>query len=324
MAQKGRYRMRTIFTSEDMLNIVRGIFNGGEYSDKATLIDANSGKQEAVDLATYLNVHFFSWKERIVNVDNFSGESMPYDEWVQSLNYSLEDSFGLVEIANEEPTVSQDIDGGTIRARITFLIQTNKIKNLEWYCAKIKNAFLGSPQKIENSFGESLTAYLQFGALIPDQEPSMTQLGETLVCTWGLALTYLKGGSPSTDYKISIGFGNQTYHEIVPIKTTWQVIMTNKVQPKASAPYNVGFINTSLSLAKTISFYSMDAAWFETYFWDAGSLNQAYKEVNIPIHVKVETQDKTYEYVDTIESMEKVISNGDFTVNSITLRNSGF
>jgi len=316
--------MRTLFTAEDMLDFVNQIFNGDEYSEKALLIDADDGEQQEVNLADYLNVHFYSWKERIVSVDRRTGNSLTFDDWVQSLNYSLKDSYGLVEIVNEEPTVSQTIDGGTIRGRITFLIQTDKIKNLEWYCGKIKNSLLGNPQTVQNSFGESVTAYLQFGALIPDQEPSMTQLGETLVCTWGFAFTYLKGGVPASDYKISIGFAQKEYHEITPIKTTWQIISTNKAQPKANAPYNTGFINTAFSLAKTISFYSFDTSWFEDLFWDIGSENQTYTNVNVPIYIKVERGGKTYEYTDIVDSMQKVISNGDFTVNSISLKNSGF
>ena len=73
--------MRTIFTAEDVKNIIETIFNGNlrqfliskgniaynnPNSEKILLIDEDDGTQQEKDLAEYLNIKFYNWKERLV------------------------------------------------------------------------------------------------------------------------------------------------------------------------------------------------------------------------------------------------------------------
>ena len=73
--------MRTVFTAEDVKNIIETIFNGNlrqfliskgnvpynnPNSEKILLIDEDDGAQQEKDLAEYLNIKFYNWKERLV------------------------------------------------------------------------------------------------------------------------------------------------------------------------------------------------------------------------------------------------------------------
>ena len=49
----------------------------------------------------------------------------------------MNEAYALVEITDEEVTVSQDIDSSTKTGNITFLIQTDKVKNLDYYVSKL-------------------------------------------------------------------------------------------------------------------------------------------------------------------------------------------
>ena len=153
--------MKTIFSAEDVKNVIDIIFNGNlnQYikskgdipynnpnSEKILLIDEDDGTQQEKDLAEYLNIKFYNWKERLVakrDDDLVQDQQFSvFEDWVQSLNFSMNETYALVEKIDEEVTASQDIDSGTIIGRITFLIQADQIKNLDYYVSKIRNAFL--------------------------------------------------------------------------------------------------------------------------------------------------------------------------------------
>ena len=165
--------MRTSFTAEDFKNVIEATFNGNlrasqlsngdieyknENSEKIILIDEDSGERKEADLAEYLNVLFYSWKQRIVEKGveaiNEDPQLSIFEDWVQSLNFSMKEAYALVEKIDEEVVSSQDIDSATIIGKITFLIQADKIKNLDYYVTKIRNKFLGVPQDIQNEYGE--------------------------------------------------------------------------------------------------------------------------------------------------------------------------
>ena len=151
--------MRTNFTIEDMKNIIDNIFNGNLWqskvsngsigyvnpnSEKILLIDENSGSQTDVDLAEYLNIRFYSWKQRLVEKGKDELELPPlsvFEDWVQSLNFSMNESYALVERIDEEITASQDIDSAIYMGKVTFLVQTDKVKNLDYYITKIRTVF---------------------------------------------------------------------------------------------------------------------------------------------------------------------------------------
>ena len=98
--------MRTIFTTEDLKDIMETIFNGNlkaykaskgaiEYknpnSEKILLIDEYDNSQEEKDIAEYLNISFYNWKDRLVSKadeDDYDREKLSvFDSWVQSLNF---------------------------------------------------------------------------------------------------------------------------------------------------------------------------------------------------------------------------------------------
>ena len=94
------------------------------------LVDEDNGKQTEVDIAQYLNIEFYKWKDRLVAVEEQTFEEdqslSVLDDWVRSLNFSMNQSYALVEKTDSEVVASQDIDSATILGRITFLIQAGQ------------------------------------------------------------------------------------------------------------------------------------------------------------------------------------------------------
>lgn len=355
--------MRTIFTIEDIKDIVEQIFNGNlkEYrlskgsipynnpnSEKVLLIDEDDGTSQEVDIADYLNVKFYNWKERLVSKENDGVDSNPslsvFETWVQSLNFSMNEAYALVEKIDEEVTASQDIDSATIIGKVTFLIQTDKIKNLDYYVTKIRNNFLGVPQDIQNSYGEKIKSFIMLGALSYDQEPFTSQLGECVVVSLNFRLSYLADALTYSDTEILISLdGDDEYDEngnlqgttkylTMPItKASFQNIFGTNAVPTSSRPDLTGFIANSISNAKTLTFFDFNkdlTMRFNDLFWRCSAIRvdgvlKAVEDVNIPVYIKVKSNNHFYIYKDVIENMQKSLTNNDFNISSISLKGWG-
>ena len=357
--------MRTTFTNEDVRNLIDKIFNGNLWSHKLKaqpydnpnsenllLIDNDTGEKKEVDIAEYLNIKFYTWKNRLVEKGDGLDENplSPLETWVSSLNLSMNEAYALVETIDEEVVASQDIDSATKTCKISFIVQTNKIKNLDYYVSKLRNIYLGNPQTIQNAYGDNIKAYIMVGALLYDQEPITMQLGECVLVSCNFRLSYLNDALTYNDTKVEIsldgddiynaegevvdeqGFPTASkYMEMPVIKQTWRNIFANDPVPAAQRPDLTGFIATSLSTTKTLSFYDFNKELtmkFNDLFWNCSCYRKDGKviekrDVNVPVYIRITSNGHSYVYKDMIDNMEKVLSNNDFNISSITLKGWG-
>lgn len=322
--------MKTTFTSEDLKNIIETAFI--ENNEKILLVDADTNDTKEVDIVEYLNVKFYNWKERLVETGERDRQYAPLDEWVDSLNVSMNESYALVEKVDEEVVASQDIDSATLMGKITFLVQADKIKNLDYYITKVRNQYLGNPQDIQNSYGDKVKAYLLIGTLLYEQEPTMTQLGEMFIVSCNFRLSYLNDALTYSDEKIEISLDNETtYYEMPITKGTYQNVFNGDPVVVMQRPDITGVCMSTHTMVKTLTFYDYNKPLtkiLNELFWSVGAykidgVEIEPKEVNIPVFIKVITGGHSYVYKDVIEQMEKVITNNDFNVCSISLRTWG-
>lgn len=351
---------RTNFTSQDITNIIEKIFNGNlkqvvesqdvieylnENSEEVLFKNINNGQEKTQDLAKYLNINFYSWKQRLVENEAIVDAGLTiFESWLQSLNYSINESYALVEVLNDEATPSQDIDNATKEGKITFVIQTNKINNLEYYIGKLRNKYMGLPVKMQNSYGETIKAYMLIGTLIYEDEPTTTAFGECIVASCGFRITYLADADTYNDMEILFSFdGDDEYYDdgtikgktkylSVPLtKATWQTIFQTNPVPRQLRPDIVGFLASSLSCVKTFSFYDFNKTLIKRInkiFWQCGAYRVNGKlterqEINIPVFVKIVVDGDSYVFEDVIDNMEKVITNSDYNITSLTLKGWG-
>ena len=338
--------MRTIFTTEDMKNIIDSAFNGNislvtasggavEYEnandEKIDIINEYDGTTESSLLARWLDVDFYAWKNRVAEPEN---QQPILDEWTAQINYSINKAYALVEFVGEEAVASADLDTATERGLITFIIQTNKIKNFDYYIRKVRNSFLGQPQLIENAFGDKLTAFITLGLPAYSEEPETMQFGECLVVTVGFSINYLNDAYSYADYTFELSLDGSTYYPIALTNCTWQQIATSRSVPLANRPDQTGAINTAISSAKTISFFDfksgitqlLNRLFFGMSAYKIDSTETTRGDINVPIWMRLTDKtdnNKQYFYKDVITEMEKVIKNTDFTTASITLRGYG-
>lgn len=331
-------KTKTLLTQEDIKNIFKNLFYEAENDEGIAITDEYETETEE-SIQKFLNVNFYSWKERVVDrgINEFEQRYVPFESWANSLNVSLNTAYALVETDNAEATPSEDIDSASIEATVTFIIQTNKISTLDYYCAKLKNAYLGKPNDIINIYGDKVKAYFHIGSLLYDQEPEMTQMGEVIICSLKFLVTYLEDARNYTDTEIYLALNKETeptneeWEQMPFTKLTWQALITSTPVPTQKAPYRLGFLGTSVALTKTFSFFDFNKSLtnkFNSLFWRLGAykINETvvdYANVNIPIWIKVVSEGNVYIYKDMVETLEKVISNSDFNVCSITLKGYG-
>lgn len=347
--------MRTNLTTEDIKNIVDIAYNGFEGdnpNDEDIILVEEDGTQKQMSLANYLGINFYAYKERVEGTyargyQNYDYDALPQGiaDWISSINTSFDKAYALVERLDEDVTASQDIDAGMLLGQITFLVQTNKVKNFEYYHNKVKNHFLGNPQVITNAFGNNIHAYILLGTPKYDEAPVTIQIGECVVITCPFKINYLGNAMTYNDYKFSMSLtGDDTYNEqgeivgdtkflTVPItQASIGAIFSENALTTYDKPEMTGFVNASLSQAKVLSFYDFNVelvTQINEIFWGHpayrinGILQTTQKEINIPVFFKVEHGGKSYVYKDVITSIQKQFTNSDFVVTNFTIKGFG-
>lgn len=335
MAEKDGSTMRTIFTNDDVKRIITNIFNSRH--EKISITDEN-GNQTEKDIIEYLNVNFYSWKNRLVEKNSFyDNETLStFEAWAASLNFSLNECHALVELTDSVVTPSQDIDSATLRGRITFLVQTEKAPILDYYILCLRNEFLGAPQDIQNSYGDIVKAYINLGILLYDSEPAMIQTGECIQVSVNFSIAYLTDSLNYNDTPMYLSIdGGTNYYQLPYSKSTWILIMTGEATPYQNLPNRTGTVNSSCSMTSTFTFYDFNKDLTKALnkkFWELGAdymiINSEYtpilaQPVNIPVRVRVVYDGTEYIYNYVLIKMEKDFSNSDFTVSTIILNPYG-
>jgi hypothetical protein len=103
--------MKSLFTTEDVKNIIQNIFYDDKNKEDILIIDGD-GEQNQIAITDYLDTEFYTWKNRIVDTSDlyYNGERVDFEAWINSLNYSLKKIYALVEETDEEIVQSEDID----------------------------------------------------------------------------------------------------------------------------------------------------------------------------------------------------------------------
>lgn len=213
---------KTNLNTNDVKNILEQIFNGNlaKYraslgkiayenanSEKIILTDEGDGTQTEYDLAQYLDLRFYSWKNRLVDSENpIASPFSAFESWLESLNRSMDSSYALVELTDSEITPSQDIDSATLTGTITIIAQTNKIANLDYYVTKIRNIYSGAPQDIQNAFGDIVKAYINIGIPLYESEPQMLPIGECVEIRVNFTISYIMNAYDYTTTPIKLSF----------------------------------------------------------------------------------------------------------------------
>lgn len=331
---------KTNLSTIDVKNIIEQAFNGNlaaykagattEYkndnSENIILKDEGTDEATTVDLAQYLDIHFYSWKHRVAE----------YDDWIASLNNVGVSTFALIELTDSEVLPSPDIDSATLTGQMTVLVPTDKVANFDFYVSKIRNIYAGNPFDITNRFGDKVKAYLNMGIALYEQEPTMEQIGECEVVRVNFSLQYLTNALSYSDIKFELSLDGTNFYELAYTKLEWINTVADTSVPRFARPDLTGALPKTISQVKALSFFDFDktlTAEINKLFWRLGATKKngvatTVGNVRIPITIRVtveETNDDTtanavYEYSDTVSEISKIVQNGVFTETHLALK----
>ena len=325
--------MRNIFSNEDMKTFLEDIFKNNSYNE--TIEDINTGVQKEVNVVNYLNINFYSWwKQDPTTIEQLMDEGGDIREaWKNSLQYSMDKSYALVEQLDEESIVSEDIDGATIKGRITFMINANKVANLEAYTRYLKSLLLGTPITITTSIGDKIRGYLTLGILLTEQEIEMTQVGKVMQVSLNYKFSYMKFAETYNDVRFQISLDNVNFYDLVISKYSVQNIVTTQAVPTANRPDLTGELGQAISKTITLTYFDFNSEICELLsdvFFEMGAIqiddvDTNIQNVNIPIWVKLTRKNKNtnYLYKMMLKDNSKIFNNNEFTIATLTLRGWG-
>ncbi len=300
---------RTIFTSKDIMNIMENVFK----ENTETISIESFGETKEVDICSYLDVDFYTYKK-----DTTVGNT-------HSKN------FALVEALEEEATISPDIDFVEKTGKITFLMQESKAGVLEYYLQKIRNKYIGVPEKIMNNYGETLNAYLLFGIMQYEEAPETVSSGRSIICSIGFKITYLTNALTYSDYDISLSFDNEKYYQIPINEISMQIIFANDQLAKYSRNDLAGIRNKTCSFVISMSFYDFIRPLTELInekfmIFTATKKNGqdiGIQNINETIYLKIKINNENeYLILCTYDNIQKRMENASYSSTSLTLKGS--
>lgn len=325
--------MKTKLTTYDIEHILTNIVNS--QTDNYIYIK-NQFENTTKEILTseYLDIAFYSYKLDIKDHnldDDENGFQFPnLDNLINQNRGNTTKTYGLVELVGENITASVDIDMGSVDAKITFIVDQDKIGVLESFILDIKRSLLGVQQTIITDNENELTAYYDFNSFEYEQEPIQTALGMSIIATLSFNISYMESATTYSSNNIKISLDDIQYYDLKYVKATQDIIFTSKPNIKQNTPYASGSVITSMGLSETFTFWSYKTDRFVV------GLNYLMKNmiddttlttplVNVPIYIKEdvnyylndELNTKTIKTKMVVIDYKCVSQNSDF--NSITL-----
>lgn len=226
-------RQKLNLTNDQITIIVDKMFNGNlkeweidksiEYvNDNSSIISIYDDEDtliEEIDIAQYLNIHFYGFKHRVYDPINtvlnreYGNENL-FEEWALQINNGLNKSYCQVNKIDDNAVTSTDIDSKTINVELKFMIQTNKVDVLDYYVGQLRNMCLGNTFELQNANGDELTAYITIGVLETNQDVIDTTIGECIILSCSLEIDYIQATYSYNDYEFYMSLdGDDTINE---------------------------------------------------------------------------------------------------------------
>lgn len=312
--------MRTILTAEDLKRLLAAAFK--ENTEQISLTDED-GDTTVVDLCDYLNVQFYTWKNRLENAtgdDNF-------DSWVESITLSMNKAFALVSLTDSDIMPSTNIDFNTVMGEVKFIIQASKAPLLEYLCAKVRANTAGVPIEFINSNGETRVGFINSGILLYDEEPQMSQYGEVVVCTINVSFGILSDAATYEDERVELSLDGTNFSPLVYTKYTFKLASQTNPVATVERPDLTGQVVSSLFVAVALTFYdykdtlvnALNSVVMGACAARIGDDAKEVGDVNIPIYLKITSKGVVYEYKTVLTAYDKGVTNGEYTICSMTL-----
>lgn len=329
--------MKANFTSYELMNIVQGIFNDSENDFAIKIVDSQSTETEVESIKDYLNINFYTFKKELKDnevLDDIDNQN----KWLLSLNATLNTAYGLVDLDGNTPMSAYDFDGGAFSGKVSIIIQADKVSNLEFYVAYLRNKYIGKLEDL-NLNGKMYSLHIEIGDFSYDYEPFTSILGQCVIVSFDITAAYMEQAYSYQDETIEFGFSDNlegTFYKLAFSKANENLVFTGRGIVAQNRPDLAGNINSSITTTMDFTFWLLkdnefvnklqEMMYEYTYYKkieDSEEINgytsDRVVDVNIPIYVKRTYNGKTYLHKMLLNQFGKTYVNNDFTIGSIKL-----
>lgn len=319
--------MKTNFTSYELMNILKGLFSS-DNDFALTITDSQGEGTQTNSILDYLNIDFYTFKKELKDLDILE-DIDNQNKWLVSLNDSMNKAYGLVEVNSNEPISSYGFDGGSVEGRVSFIIQADKVPNLEFYVSYLRNKYIGILEDLIKD-NVNYTIHISIGDFNYDTEPFQSVLGQCVIVSFNITIAYMEKCYSYQDEIIEFSFDeNGTYYTLPFSKGDENLIYTGRSMVMQNRADKVGNINSSITTNMDFVFWLISSNEFINKLQDLAYQTTAYKidneeqtsvnNINTPIYVKRTYNGKTYIHKMVLLLFSKAYVNNDFTIGTIKL-----
>ena len=325
--------MKRQYTDYELKELIKTLFNDNDFS--ITTTDSQNNITQVDSIVNYLNIEFYTQKKDLRDANYFN----PFDidsinQYARSLGISLKKAFGLVEITNNTPMTALDLDGGNLVGKVSVVIQTDRVANLDFYITYLRNKYVGAFEDIVSQ-DKTYTSHIVISGL-DKTEVYECALGQCITATFEISIAYLEKAETYQDDTFTISLDNTNFYSIPVSRKTKSLIFTGKTQTRQDNPTQSGLVNASASVALDLTYWLIESNQFfteldflmekvssEHYTINSGVTPIRNDEINIPVYAKTTRiiVDTTYTFYHkyTITSYVKQYVNNDMTIVNLKL-----
>lgn len=329
--------MKKQYTNYELMQIVKGIFNDSNNDFSIKLKNDNADIIEVDSIIDYLNVEFYTFKKDLKDfISGANDDINVLNHWISSLNNSMNATFGLVEVTNNAPLTSEDIDGGVVDGRVSIIVQADKISNLDYYITTLRNKYVGVFEDLISD-NKEYNAHIVISGLNYDTEPFRSVLGQVLLVSFDISIAYMQKAQTYQNEKCLFSFDDENYYELPFSKANESLMFVGEQIIQQNKPDCSGSMNSSATNTWIITFWLFENNLFikalqdKLYLYTCDkyiTLDNNNEEVenarpicpvNIPIYIKRVRDDVTYIQKMVLSQFQKQYINNDFTIGILTL-----
>lgn len=333
--------MKRQYTNYELKELVKSIFEDVNNDFAITAEDENEEITSVNSIVSYLNIEFYAYKKDLRTgdyLDVYDTDSI--NNWVKSLNVSMNKGFASVELTNNTPMTAYDLDGGTVNGKVNIIIQTDRVANLDFYITWLRNKYVGTFEDIVSN-GTTYTSHIVIGVL-EVSEVYQCALGQCVTATFDISISYLEKAETYQDENIEFSFDNTTYYKMPISRLTKSIVFTGKTETRQLQPTTAGTMNSSVSSVYDITYWLLNSNTFmktldfdmekeSTYQYSPTVLTPQNPYittdggiVNYVIYIRTkkknsEDTEYTFIYKTVITAYTKQVVNNDMTVVSLKL-----
>lgn len=307
---KAMNKMR--ITADTILAILQGIFTKADYT-----IDDDLSPYCGKTIMDVLNIEFYTFKQRLHSAEDY----------IASINTSLNQSYCLCSLENIERKYSKDIDNVTVYGKLTFWLQSSKIKLLESFIEECDRLLCG--ERINFTVDkEKRRAAVFFGNVISVSSDVHSEIGESQICEVGFTMVVSPDIIGYDDYTVELTTGSEEYERLPVVSLNIAANMTNKAVPRINAAGSTGMINLSKVRVFNLVFYGFNGKTVnklsEVLLGKAGNNQPSESDNNETFYLRLTRNGTQHDYETVISDISSQLENDTgYEVFSLSLAERG-